>query len=263
MVRMTDLQLSRPDALLAGDERGTGPIVGYSHGMFLSRAGDDRSGLIDWTPLTGSHRLVRYDARAHGASTGRPVPEDYRWSQLAGDLLAVADAVSDGPVDWMGASMGCGSLLWAATVAPQRFRRLVLVIPPTIGETRAATAGVYRAGAETIERDGIAAWVATLRQFATPAIFDDVPGYEIPIEVGEPLLPSVLRGAALSDLPDASALGALTLPALILSWDTDPVHPVSTAEYLARTLPDARLHVSQTSADVRTWADRAGEFLDG
>ena len=74
-------------------------------------------------------------------------------------------------------------------------------------------------------------------------------------------MPSVLRGAAATDLPGAEALAALDHPVLILGWDTDPAHPVSSAEYLAKTLPDARLHVSVTAADVRTWPDRIDEFL--
>ena len=123
---MSDLSLARPGAVLAYEDVGTGPVVGYSHGMLLSRAAEDALGLLDWTALTRRRRLVRYDARGHGTSTGRPVAGDYTWPNLADDLLAVADLIRDGrPVDWIGGSMGCGSLLWAATRAPERFRRLL------------------------------------------------------------------------------------------------------------------------------------------
>src|SRR5437763_6760252 len=130
--------------------------------MLLSRAAEDALGLQDWSALT--RRRVRYDARGHGTSTGRPVAEDYTWPNLADDLLAVADLIRDGrPVDWIGGSMGCGSLLWAATRAPERFRRLVLEIPPTTRETRIAAATMYRAGADPVERAGKAAWGAAPR----------------------------------------------------------------------------------------------------
>ena len=56
-------------------------------------------------------------------------------------------------------------------------------------------------------------------------------------------------------------VGAIAVPALILAWDTDPVHPLSSAEYLADTLPDATLHISTAADDVRTWTDRIEKFL--
>jgi pimeloyl-ACP methyl ester carboxylesterase len=260
---MGDLLLRRPGADLAYQVDGAGPVVGYSHGMLLSRATEDAMGLLDWSPLT-ARRLVRYDARAHGASTGRAEPGDYTWPNLAGDLLALADAVApDGPVDWMGGSMGCGTLLWAATHAPERFRRLVLLIPPTSGATRVAGAAMYRSGAEAVETAGLASWVAALNAYAKPPIFDGVDSFRLDVAVAEPLLPAVLRGAASTDLPAAGALAGVAHPALILAWDTDPVHPVSTAEYLAGVLPRAELHVSTTVDDVRSWPARAAAFLAG
>ena len=71
----------------------------------------------------------------------------------------------------------------------------------------------------------------------------------------------VLRGSATTDLPPTEALAAIEQPALILSWESDPVHPVASAEYLAATMPHATLHVSGTIEDVRTWAERIEEFL--
>lgn len=259
---MADLWVRRPDADLAYEERGAGATVGYAHGILLSRAAEDAMDLYDWAPLTRQRRLVRYDARAHGASTGRAVAQDYVWPHLADDLLALVDRVDGGePVDWMGASMGCGSLLWAATKAPDRFRRLVLMIPPTTGETRAAAAGMYRSGADLIESEGMASWLALLQQSPMPPIFADLPDYSFNVAVTEALLPSVLRGAAITDLPDHGGLAALPHPTLILAWETDPIHPVTSAELLAKTLPNARLHVSVTTKDVRTWAERIAAFL--
>jgi pimeloyl-ACP methyl ester carboxylesterase len=54
---------------------------------------------------------------------------------------------------------------------------------------------------------------------------------------------------------------AVTHPVLILAWDTDTGHPVSTAQKLADLLPKAELHISHTLADVRTWGDRAAAFF--
>jgi hypothetical protein len=43
----------------------------------------------------------------------------------------------------------------------------------------------------------------------------------------------VLRGAGASDLPPPQVIEKLEMPVLILAWDTDPGHPLSTAEDLA------------------------------
>jgi pimeloyl-ACP methyl ester carboxylesterase len=258
---MADLVLSRVGAELAYQVEGDGPFLGYSHGVLLSRAAEESLGVLDLEALAAGRRLLRYDARGHGRSTGRPLALDYTWPSLADDLLAMADLGGPGPVDWAGGSMGTGTLLWAAVRRPARFRRLVLTIPPTTGETRAGAAGMYETWAKMIEADGKAPWAAGMAQFARPAIFETADSFRIDADVSEELLPSVLRGAATTDLPPAEALAAIEHPTLVLSWDTDPVHPVSTAEYLAATMPHATLRVSETIEDVRGWAARIEEFL--
>jgi pimeloyl-ACP methyl ester carboxylesterase len=258
---MTDLVLSRAGAELAYQVEGDGTLLGYSHGVLLSRAAEDSLGLLDLDSLAAKRRLLRYDARGHGRSSGRKLAQDYTWPSLADDLLAMADVAAAGPVDWAGGSMGTGTLLWAAVRRPAKFRRLVLTIPPTTGEKRAGAAGMYETWATMIEADGKAPWAAGMAQFAKPAIFETVDSYRIDADITEELLSWVLRGAATTDMPPAEALAALTHPTLILAWESDPVHPISSAEYLAKTMPHATLRVSGTVADVRTWTEQIDEFL--
>jgi pimeloyl-ACP methyl ester carboxylesterase len=261
----SSMRLERPGAELAYDSVGPaeGPPIVQAHGMLLSRAAEARLELVDWSPLiaAGFHH-VRYDARAHGESSGRPEPDDYLWPALARDFLALVAATSpERPVDGIGASQGTATLVWAALQSPAQLRRLVLEVPPTAWETRAAQASIYLAAAELVEREGMAALLAEVRKLGTPPIFRDVPGYSFTPDVAESLLPSVLRGAARSDLPPPAELRALRQPTLILAWETDPTHPVSTAEKLATLLPNAELHVARSSAEVRGWGARAADFL--
>jgi hypothetical protein len=79
--------------------------------------------------------------------------------------------------------------------------------------------------------------------------------------VSEHLLPAALRGAAASDLPEEDLVRAVAAPALLLAWDTDPGHPISTAERLVELLPNAELHVARRLRDVGTWTDRLESFL--
>ncbi len=251
-------------AELVYDDAGEGPLAVYAHGGFVSQAVEDRMGLFDWAPvLDAGQRLVRYDARAHGRSTSEPVDADFTYASLADDLLGLLDHLGAAaePVAVMGASMGCGTVLHAAVQAPDRFSRLVLLIPPTAWTTRAEHARVNRESADTIEREGVDAWVAAKGKEPRPAVVADVP--EFPPTPAARILPSVLRGLALSDLPSPTAIAALHRPALILAWVDDPGHPLSTAETLARSLPHADLHVSRTRADIRTWGERIAEYLSG
>lgn len=243
------------------DDAGAGPLAVYAHGGFVSQATEDRMVLFDWAPvLDAGHRLVRCDARAHGRSTGEAVDTDYTYPSLADDLLALLDHLGAAePVDAMGASMGCGSVLHAAVRAPDRFSRLVLLIPPTAWTTRAAHARANRESADVIEREGVDAWLAAKGTQPRPTVVADVP--EFPPTPAEWVLPSVLRGLALSDLPSRTAIASLRPPGLILAWADDPGHPLSTAATLAQWLPKADLHVSQTRADIRTWGERIAEYL--
>ncbi|WP_404953547.1 alpha/beta fold hydrolase [Streptomyces sp. 147326] len=247
-------------ARLVFDDAGEGPLAVYAHGGFVSQSVEDRMGLFDWAPvLRAGRRLVRYDARAHGRSTGGRSPSEYTYPSLADDLLALLDHLGAGrAVDAMGASMGCGSVLHAAVREPERFSRLVMLIPPTAWTTREAYARANRSAAEMVTREGLGAWLAGRRR-QPPAAVSDVPAF--PPTPAEPILPAVLRGLARSDLPSPAQIAGLRLPALILAWADDPGHPLSTARTLAGLLPGAALHVSETRADIRTWGERIAEFL--
>jgi len=237
------------------------PFV-WSHGLTSSRANEDQRGLFDWTPVTAIGRqVVRYDARGHGATGGPTDRAAYEWPRLAEDLLALMDHLGIDRAPAGGASMGCATLLHAAVRAPERFERLVLVIPPTAWASRAGQAEVYEASAAHVERAGKAAWLELANTGPKAAIFESDP---TPFDADIPadLLPFVLRGAAASDLPDPDAVAAIAVPALVLAWATDPGHPVSTAERLVELLPHAELHVAERVAEILTWPGRVASFLD-
>ncbi|MGF9660216.1 hypothetical protein AAIH18_22555, partial [Pantoea agglomerans] len=77
------------------------------------------------------------------------------------------------------------------------------------------------------------------------------------------LLPSLLRGAAISDLPAPESVARIDVPTTILAWVDDPGHPLSTAESLAALLPNATLTVARTPADVEAWPEVLRQDVDG
>ncbi|HEX6310813.1 MAG TPA: alpha/beta fold hydrolase [Acidimicrobiia bacterium] len=252
------------DVELAVTDTGTGPALFYGHGLTSSREQEGASGMFDWRRLAGKHRIVRWDARGHGESGGKPEPGPYRWDNLAGDLLALADSLGIDRFAAGGVSMGAATALHAAVRAPDRVTALVLVLAPTAYETRAAQAGLYRAGADLVETEGVDAYVRLQRDAPVPEILSEFAElYHQPPAVAEDLLPAVLRGAAASDLPDPEAVRGLVVPVLLLAWETDPGHPLSTAERLAELLPAAELHVARELRQLASWTGVLDTFLDG
>ncbi|MDH2442382.1 alpha/beta fold hydrolase [Amnibacterium sp. CER49] len=257
-----DLGSARLAYSLEGGDRGR--MLVALHGLTSSRAVEE-AGPFRWSALASpDRRLLRYDARAHGRSTGRLEADDYRWDALAQDLFALLDEVAaTGPIDALGVSMGVGTLLWAATERPERFRRLVLVIPPTAWATRAAQGAVYEAGARFIEERGLDAFVHGSAALPPLPILEAGGWWPTPPpDVREDLLPTVLRGAARTDFPSEDAVAALPHEVLLLPWPDDPGHPVSTAQRLAELLPHAALEVARTPAALRAWPERIAAFLD-
>lgn len=233
-------------------DEGGHPVV-QLHGLTSSRRRDRVLDLDLGRGLSGT-RLLRYDARGHGRSTGRQVPEDYRWQVLAEDLLAVLDAWFPGErVHGVGPSMGCATLLHAAVRDPGRFAGLTLLLPPTAWETRRAKTQDYLRGAEVVERLGMDAFVKAGRLTPRPPATVGTP--ETVPDVREELLPTLLRGAASSDLPAREEVASIDVPVTVLAWVEDPAHPVSTAEALRDLLPYARLEVARTPTDVARWPE--------
>ncbi len=252
-------------ATIAYRVTGDGAPVGYAHGVLLSREAVRGLGIFDLETIAGGRRLLTYDQRGHGYSTGRPRPADYRFEQAAADLLDLLDAAGiDEPIDFAGSSLGAAAALYAALAVPDRFRRLALLIPPVAWET-----GPHRAKqwyfdtADTIDDVGPAAWHEQWASAPPLPIFADYPQGKFTPDVHDELLSAVLRGVALSDLPAPAELTTLSQPTLILAWDTDPLHPIATAERLHALLPNSTLHIARTVDEVQTWTQRTAEFFNG
>jgi len=246
-----------------GDGR---PLV-WTHGFTSSMASEDAIGSSRLLHGLPGVRVVRYDARGHGASAPGRDEGASAWSALGRDLLELCDRLAlERPVAG-GTSMGVATSLHAALRAPARFAGLVLVMPPTAWETRAAQAELYRGGAALVEARGVDAYLEAVRAGfrARP-----LPGFDEAMLEGllEGIraqsaadLARILRGAAASDLPDPDALRGLDVPALILPVRGDPGHPLSTAERLHALLPRSELHVLRDLSELAASRSLVSGFL--
>ncbi|GAA4821867.1 alpha/beta fold hydrolase [Nocardioides caeni] len=231
-------------------DEGGEPVV-QLHGLTSSRYRDRVLDLDLGRGLSGT-RLLRYDARGHGRSTGRTVPEDYRWDNLADDLLQILDHVFPGEqVHGVGPSMGCGTLLHAITRAPDRFSALTLVVPPTAWATRRSKADDYRTAADLVEAGGMDAFISAGAATPPPPATVDAPPTVPDVDVA--LLPTLFRGAALTDLPAPDLIARIAVPTTVLAWTDDPSHPLSTAETISRLIRGSALVIARTPTDLARW----------
>lgn len=255
-------------ASLAVFRRGAGRPFYWGHGLTSSTEQETRAGLRPWSELAAGWEVIQVDARGHGESTGSPEPDVYRWPCLAADLLAVADALGHERFVAGGASMGAATALHAAVMAPERVAALVLVIPPTAWATRAEQAASYREDAALTEREGIEALIE--KEAASPPI-PIFAGLSEPGKLARArlealdasLLPAILRGAAASDLPAPEVVSELRAPSLILAWEGDDGHPLSSAQQLHELLPHARLSVARRLRDLGDWPGLVAELCGG
>lgn len=229
-------------------------------------AHEDELGLFDWTPVREVARVVRYDARGHGQADPQYEDRAYQWSTLVDDMLWAAGSVG-GPFVAGGACMGAATALYTALRAPRRIQALVVATPPAAWDCRGGQVEAYSSAAQLVERQGMPSLIASWRSRPVPPfLVEEIPGArDISLRhlaaMDEKALPAILRGMAASDLPCHEELRALVLPTLILAWDGDPCHPVSTARSLADTILMAEIDVARDLAGVRRWPALVRDFI--
>lgn len=241
------------------------PLI-WGHGLTSSRADEDRFPLIDMARVREHATVVRYDANGHGESSTLTEPERGSWAALARDQIELIDYLGIDRVILGGASMGTGTALHAALELGDRVAGLLLVIPPTGWEERAAQVAMYEQMARIIEARGVEPLIAASAEQPPPDPFVGSEEYREHrarvMRTADPVrLAACLRGAGHADLPPVELLSELTMPTLVLAWTGDAGHPVSTAEKLGQVLPNSEVVLSSTADELRTWTDRAIDFL--
>lgn len=257
------------DVELAVRSQGKGMPFIWGHSLMGSMRIEDQAALWDWASVERYAQVVRYDARGHGNSDGSYKPEDYCWDRMAADMLAIANAHAAKKRKKQcllgGLSMGAATALEAAVQNPELVAGLVLVLPPTAWDTRPRQAAIYRRLARVSGFFGAAPY-RLLDLLPIPVREDGRNQLSIHTMKGlaraNPLhVQAALGGAAQSDMSNLDALRELDVPTLILAWEDDTAHPVSTAEELANTLPDVRDLVVCHPGDVGDWEPAMVDFV--
>jgi pimeloyl-ACP methyl ester carboxylesterase len=257
-------------AALAAERCGAaGPVVVLLH----AGVADRRS----WRPvaaeLAALATVVAYDRRGFGETAGAPEPHRH-----ADDLLAVLDAVADGPAWLVGSSQGGRVALDLALARPDRVAGLVLVAPaisgapePDVDPAEQAVVDLVDAADAAGDLDALNAGEAWLWLDGPAQAEGRVGGAprELFLDMNGRALAAPDPGPEIEP-PDAmEAAGAIACPALVAWGDLDLHGLAASSAWLAAQLPAGRPEVLDGTAHLpyleepECFAALAGGFIRG
>jgi pimeloyl-ACP methyl ester carboxylesterase len=263
MVASTDLPLSvRTDegVILSGEESGEGPAIVLLHGLTATR----RYVVMGSRLLQRSgFRVITYDARGHGRSSGASDRQAYDYGRLACDLEAVLDALQLPRAILAGASMGAHTALCLALRRPERVAALGIVTPAFD-----PSAPPSPPPGNTGSRDPLA---RGLREGGVQGFLDAYDFSTVPEQWRETVQKVIRQRLAAHEHPDAVAdalevvprsqpfeeiaeLQSIRVPTVVVASrdEVDPGHPLALAERYARSIPGADFKVEQGGPPVRS-----------
>ncbi len=231
-------QLQTEDVLLHVEVDGDGdPVTVLAHGLTNSC-----QELARFTPLVPGTK-VRFCFRGHGHSSS---PErGYRFADFARDLRAVADAY--GARNAVGTSLGAGALGRLLSEQPDRFDKLVMLLPAGLDRPFQYKERMLRTArlidGKTLEEaiDAILSdpdRLANYVQYPWLREFDRMMMQNLnPVGV-----PRAIR-EVIQDWPleDREVMAKVEAPTLLICRRGDPIHPAVVGEELARIMPNAEL----------------------
>jgi pimeloyl-ACP methyl ester carboxylesterase len=208
------------------------------------------------------HRVMAYDARAHGQSDPAPDPQAYRYEDLRDDLVRVLDERGIERAVFAGASMGAHTILRLALEQPERAAALVVITPAydpdefgdsdSLARWDALSEGLRTGGVEGfVEAYGDPGVPEQWRETVFRVIRQRLAAHEHP----EALADALKATPRSRPFPTIESLAAIEVPTVVVADrdDADPGHPLAVGEAYARTIPSAELVVEEEGKSPIAW----------
>jgi pimeloyl-ACP methyl ester carboxylesterase len=224
-----------------------GPVVVWIHGGSI----EDSSFMVaDLEPFFDRIRALFPDTRGHGRSTKFERPGDYTYAAKFQDVVLWLDALGVRDAVWGGASMGAALSLWAAVHAPERVRAVVSISGPPY-----------------VPIDEDKQWWLAHRPLVAAGRFEEYFDANVRLRMGEDALARLKarpdRYAEITSrlrshsVPSLLALldetysrtewladcAQIRCPVLVIAGAADTFPTEAMSRRVAKTIPDARLHV--------------------
>jgi pimeloyl-ACP methyl ester carboxylesterase len=242
-------------------EHGSGPrVLVLTHGLLMDSRMYTR---LAPTVAARGHRVITIDMVGHGTSDQPHAMTEYSMPQFGRDVIALLDHLELAQAVVGGTSLGANVALEVAVAAPERVRALVLEMPVLENALPAAAAAfVPLALALRISQRLMAGVAGATRRIPRTHYLLDVLIDFVRRDPAASL--AVLDGLLFGRVaPPIEERNALTQPTLVIGHPSDPIHPFSDADRIARELPHARLVIAGSMLEWRIRPDRLDRELVG
>jgi pimeloyl-ACP methyl ester carboxylesterase len=255
---MAEFSVESAGVTLAGEEAGEGTPVVLLHGLTATR----RYVVMGSRSLERSgHRVVTYDARGHGASTGAEDPDAYDYDDLVEDLRAVMDDRGIDRAVLVGASMGAHTAVRMALDHPERVAGLVIATPAfDPDEDRDEGLKRWDALSDGLRSGGVDGFVEAYGDPQVPEQWKDTIDKVLRQRLGAHEHPDAVADA-LHAVPRSrpfeswDELAEIAVPTVIVASrdEADPGHPYAIGERYAEAIPGAELRSEAPGSSPLAW----------
>jgi pimeloyl-ACP methyl ester carboxylesterase len=236
------------------------PVTVFAHGLTNSCRE-----LAPFTPSLGG-TAVRFCFRGHGHSS--TPASGYRFADLATDLDAVARTY--GATNAVGTSMGAGAIMKLLEDDPDRFDRIVMLLPASL-DVPFPDPARFDAIADILERHPRDEAIERILAM-TPQRYERAPWLrELDLLLWADLntvgVARAIRGVVRDvSISDRELLRKVSSPVLLICREGDSIHPAELGRVLHDLLPDSDLITvpseEELLASIPTLIERVRAFLE-
>jgi pimeloyl-ACP methyl ester carboxylesterase len=226
------------------EDYGEGVPLIFSHGL-----GSNLSVMRDLIGPMEGVRVIIYDNRGHGKTTGTPDPSRLNFNSLADDMAALLDHLGVDRAVAGGVSMGSGISIAFSRRYPQRARALILSRPAWLNQPFPSNLAVIGEIARLIDEMGVAEAIRHVESLEAFALLrqrfpETASGLLQNLENARDASVALTFRSILASVPFSSFedLALTRVPTLVLANHDDPIHPFDLAEKLAAGIPGSIFH---------------------